>query len=1120
MNSKNISGTSSSIYIENDNINASWLTVTGDTVTANNNLYVGAVDVMTEINTKQDILDGTTDLTLKDLTTTGNITASGNVDISGNVTMDNTLTVTNDITSSAGDIVSTTGNVRGNSMTCDNALDTVDLNVTGKCDITGTRNTTEANEGVYIGSILTNDFGLNLVSNATGGSMLNFTKPNTAHLGSIDFDNTNNLMGFVISAVTQLTLDGTTADFQSNAINTTSNIISSAGTVQGQYMTCDQTLTTYDLDVNNNLVGFGDITANQIGALASFNTVQISDDLTVGVDLFVDESLNGVSVGSSLSTNVPQCALSVYGPFTTDIPTERGIHMSLKDDALALIQMCSGGGVNHPCMIEFSQPGYDYKGRLTYNHTNNDLNIEVENATVLNLTTTTANFQALDITTTGDITCNVLNHTGVFETTDIITDNLTVNTNLLLSGATLNSNSTITTTGTVNCNDLNITGSITGFSMQDVYNDNDVEPHIIINASHPVTFQGHASVTNTFQCRNPAGTNVFQVSRDGNITGNGTLNIVGDSNLGVINGDTLDINGASTFNGNVSAVGADITSNQNIYTTSDGDIYTNATGKIYSNTDLYGLGNVGAGTATPSEKLHVVGNALITGDLTVDTDTLHIDSTNNRVGIGTTTLESGFQIRNVAVLDAPTVDGLSLGMHNTLNPCVQLCALNNNFSFIDFTTANDTYEARIVHYNSSNTLSFWVNTSKPLDLTETDSTFDTDLIVTGDLTVDTNTFHVDSTNNRVGIGTASPDSVLHIVGPREGTPPSVGIRAGWTTSSDGYGLELCSGLTNSSIIDFTEPSQNRRGYIKYDNSAEIMTLGANNGDQMILRNAQVDCKDNDIVTTGKIGCGTISPLSALHVVGDRDNSPNAVGIHCGATGGGNDYGIEICSPANEQMLIDFCTNSGSNDYQTRLMYDDSNDEFSITTQNKGIVLDSGTDTIQLLGSTIVEPGKVFNANIDSTRGQIMSFIGEESGALATSAFDFRYGNGQVSSGSFGVCVPGDIKLKKWVYQNNNAGGTAFTTSTLIVFRVWSNGVGTGNYIYCDFSDTSRSNTTRRRCQGRFSSSSTSYVPVSNTITDSGDGAQISLETITLTGPGVTNNDHRMNLFVEILEDMD
>jgi len=44
--------------------------------------------------------------------------------------------------------------------------------------------------------------------------------------------------------------------------------------------------------------------------------------------------------------------------------------------------------------------------------------------------------------------------------------------------------------------------------------------------------------------------------------------------------------------------------------------------------------NVGIGI-TPTEKLHVSGNAIVTGNLTVDTNTLFVDATNNRVGIGT-----------------------------------------------------------------------------------------------------------------------------------------------------------------------------------------------------------------------------------------------------------------------------------------------------------------------------------------------------------------------------------------------------------------------------------------------------------------------------------------------------
>ena len=43
-------------------------------------------------------------------------------------------------------------------------------------------------------------------------------------------------------------------------------------------------------------------------------------------------------------------------------------------------------------------------------------------------------------------------------------------------------------------------------------------------------------------------------------------------------------------------------------------------------------------------------------------------------------------------------------------------------------------------------------------------TFNASVTIADDLTVDTSTLHVDSTNNRVGVGNASPDRILHISG--------------------------------------------------------------------------------------------------------------------------------------------------------------------------------------------------------------------------------------------------------------------------------------------------------------------------------------------------------------------
>ena len=71
------------------------------------------------------------------------------------------------------------------------------------------------------------------------------------------------------------------------------------------------------------------------------------------------------------------------------------------------------------------------------------------------------------------------------------------------------------------------------------------------------------------------------------------------------------------------------------------DIELNSTGTT-DVTLAVGGGSVGIGTATPTEKLTVV------GDMSVDTNTLYVDSTNNRVGVGTASPSVNAEIRGSA----------------------------------------------------------------------------------------------------------------------------------------------------------------------------------------------------------------------------------------------------------------------------------------------------------------------------------------------------------------------------------------------------------------------------------------------------------------------------------------
>ena len=80
------------------------------------------------------------------------------------------------------------------------------------------------------------------------------------------------------------------------------------------------------------------------------------------------------------------------------------------------------------------------------------------------------------------------------------------------------------------------------------------------------------------------------------------------------------------------------------------------------------------------------------------------------------------------------------------------------------------------------------------------------IATTGDLTVDTSTLKVDSSNNRVGIGTASPTQDLTIV------------------NSGSARVEMVSGTSGTSIIDMGDSADKDIGSIRYENGSDSMNI--------------------------------------------------------------------------------------------------------------------------------------------------------------------------------------------------------------------------------------------------------------------------------------------------------
>jgi hypothetical protein len=262
------------------------------------------------------------------------------------------------------------------------------------------------------------------------------------------------------------------------------------------------------------------------------------------------------------------------------------------------------------------------------------------------------------------------------------------------------------------------------------------------------------------------------------------------------------------------------------------DLIGDATPQLGGNLDLNSNDITGTGN------INVTGTVTADG-LTVDTDTLYVDATNNRVGIGTDNpsdlLElSGSTAQPAIRFTDEDVAGLYHRVFTPTNTGLTISADTGNVaadSFVRF-DVDGTEVSRV--------------TSTGIDVTGT--------ITADGLTVDTDTLHVDATNNRVGIGTTSPAASLTV---EAGGEPTIRLNKTALGVTADFKIE-----SNKAILRTTTSDP----LILKTNNIDRLRASAN-GDISFYEDTGTTAKFFWDASAESLGIGTSSPDAPLTVQG-------------------------------------------------------------------------------------------------------------------------------------------------------------------------------------------------------------------------------------------------------------
>jgi hypothetical protein len=252
--------------------------------------------------------------------------------------------------------------------------------------------------------------------------------------------------------------------------------------------------------------------------------------------------------------------------------------------------------------------------------------------------------------------------------------------------------------------------------------------------------------------------------------------------------------------------------------------------------------SVGVGTATPDANLHVVGNTYISSNLTVDLNTLHVDTNKHFVGIETNYPDATLHLMgNAYISEDLTVDTDTLHVDTTTHSVgVETKTPDANLHVVGnvYVSSNLTVDTDTLHVDSVNH-SIGIETKTPdANLHVVGNTY-----VSSNLTVDTDTLHVDSVSHSVGVETKTPDANLHVVG-------NVYVSSNLTVDTDTLHVDVVNKFIGL-------------GTVTPDANLHVV------GNTYISSNLTVDTNTLHVDVGNKsVGLGTVTPSAELHVVGN------------------------------------------------------------------------------------------------------------------------------------------------------------------------------------------------------------------------------------------------------------